>query len=242
MATAVFASVQKTRPDVLYPHAQWYFLLALVTTWIGFSRSYFAVLRSEPLLHHIHGALMGGWICLLILQPILYQRNRIELHRRLGRWGVYLLVPAIVVCGFLMVRGMFRTTQLPPFIVNHLAFLDLGSLLLMPTFVGLAVYYGRNVQLHARYIACTVLLLMPPALVRASFLLPFAGGGFATHVNVAMGLMSLILALLIVDDARRGHVRAPYPVALVANTVIGVAANFAQTWGWWHGLTAWIRG
>lgn len=80
MATATLAR-PGTRPGVLYPHAHWYFLVAMASTWLGFSRSYFGVIRTEPLLHHVHGALMGGWIALLVVQPLLYQRGRIKLHR-----------------------------------------------------------------------------------------------------------------------------------------------------------------
>lgn len=114
MATAVLIPA-KTRPGVVYPHAQWYFLLAIVITWVGFARSYFAVIRTEPLLHHIHGALMGGWIALLIVQPILYQRGKFRLHRTLGRWGAFVLMPAMLGIGFLMIRRMLRGHDMPPF-------------------------------------------------------------------------------------------------------------------------------
>src|ERR1700761_5147048 len=107
MAIAVLSS-PKIRSGVVYPHAQWYFLLAIVVTWVGFAQSYFAVIRTEPLLHHIHGALMGGWIVLLIVQPILYQRGQLRLHRTLGRWGAFLLIPLIVVVGVLVVHRMLR--------------------------------------------------------------------------------------------------------------------------------------
>src|ERR1700712_3279419 len=122
MATAT-ALPNRIKSDVLYPHAQWYFLLAMSITWVGFSHTYFAVVRTEPLLHHIHGALMGGWIALLIVQPMLYQRGRLQLHRTLGRWGVYLLMPAIVVCGFFMDRRMLRLHNAPPSVIDQLAFL-----------------------------------------------------------------------------------------------------------------------
>ena len=84
MATAT-ALPNRTKPGLLYPRAQWYFLLAIGITWLGFSRTYFAVARTEPLLHHIHGALMGGWIGLLVIQPMHYQRGKLQLHRALGR-------------------------------------------------------------------------------------------------------------------------------------------------------------
>lgn len=228
------------RSNVLYPHAQWWFLLAMMVTWIGFGRSYFAVIRTEPLLHHIHGALMGGWIGMLVLQPILYQRRQLTLHRLIGKVAAYAWLPGIVVCGLFMVRSMLRGTGLPPAVVDQLAFLDLTGLVLFSTFVGLAVRYRRNVQLHARYIACTVVLLMPPALVRAMFILPFLRFSFQFNVNLSMALMDFVLLVLIADDWRKGKIRAAYPVALLANTLVAVAANFAHEWGWWHALTGWI--
>lgn len=102
-------TLNRTKPSVLYLHAQWYFLLAMGITWLGFSRTYVAVVRTEPLLHHIHGALMSGWIALLVVQPMLYQRGIFQLHRTLGRWGVYLLMPAIA--GFDRQRSKTRGSQ-----------------------------------------------------------------------------------------------------------------------------------
>jgi len=240
VATATAVPV-RTQVRVLYPHAQWYFLAAMAITWLGFSRTYFAVVRTEPLLHHIHGALMGGWIALLVVQPILYQRGRIELHRTLGRWGVYLLMPAIVVCGLLMDRRMLVTHNAPPSIIDQLSFLDVTSLLMFPALIILSIYYARNLQLHARYIVCTVLLLMPPAVARALFMVP-GMTSFQVNVNVAEVLTNLVLLVLIVGDKLRGRIWSPYPMAMVAFTTTAVASNYAKYWAWWHSLSDWIAG
>jgi hypothetical protein len=237
VATAT-ALPTRTNTRVLYPHAQWYFFAAMAITWLGFSHTYFAVIQTEPLLHHIHGALMGSWIALLVVQPILYQRGKIELHRTLGKWGVYLLMPAIVICGFLMDRRMLRLHNAPPFIIDQLSFLDLTSLLLFPTLIILSIYYARNIQLHARYIVCTVLLLMPPALARAFFMFP-SMHSFQVNVNTAEALIQLVLLLLIIDDKRRGRIWAPYPLAFVAFAIPAVASNYAKNWVWWHSFSMW---
>jgi hypothetical protein len=230
-----------TTPRVLYPHAQWYFLLAMAITWLGFSRTYFAVIRTEPLLHHVHGALMGGWIALLVIQPMLYQRGHLQLHRRLGRWGVYLLVPAIVVCGFFMDRRMIRMQDVPPSIMDQLAFTDMALLILFPALVILSIYNARDVQLHARYIVCTVLLFMPPALSRALSFIPSIRS-FQASVNIAWAIVDLVLIVLIADDKRRGRIWAPYPLALATFTVLALSANYAKDWAWWHVLAGWIAG
>jgi hypothetical protein len=239
--TTSTALLSKTRPGLLYPHAQWYFLLAMGITWLGFSRTYFSVVRTEPLLHHIHGALMGGWIALLVVQPMLYQRGRLQLHRTLGRWGVYLLMPAIVLCGLLMDRRMLRIHNAPPSIIDQLAYLDLLSLLVFPALVILSIYYARNVQLHARYIVCTVLLLMPPALTRALFFLP-SMQSFQVNVNTAEAMVDAVLLFLIVGDERRGKIWVPYPLALGVFTVLAVTSNYAKNWAWWHVLSGWLAG
>jgi CDP-diglyceride synthetase len=238
MATAT-APLNRTKSSVLYPHAQWYFLVALGITWLGFSRTYFAVVNTEPLLHHMHGALMGGWIVLLIIQPMLYQRGKIQLHRTLGRWGVYLLMPAIVVCGALMVRRMIQMQNAPSFIIDQLSFLDLASLVVLPALVALSVYYARNLQVHARFIVCTVLLMMPPALTRALFFVP-AMKSFQVNVNTSEALVILALLVLIVGDQRRGKIWAPYPLAVVVFAAMAVASNHAKHWAWWHSLSGWI--
>ena len=240
MATATISLKEKT-PGVLYPYAQWYFLLAMAITWLGFSRTYFSVIRTEPLLHHIHGALMGGWIALLVIQPVLYQRGRIGLHRTLGRWGVYLLMPAIVVCGILMDRRMLITHNAPPSIIDQLAFLDLISLILFPSLVILSIYHARSVQLHARYIVCTVLLFMPPALTRALFFVP-SMHSFQVNVNTAEALVCVVLVALMVGEWRLGRIWAPYPLALIVFGLVAVASNYVRNWAWWREVSGWISG
>jgi hypothetical protein len=246
MSTTGLTRTSTTEPDgklrtVLYPHAQWYFLAAMVVTWIGFSQSYFAVIRTEPLLHHIHGALMGGWIALLVIQPILYQRGQLRLHRTLGRWGVYVWLPAILICGFLVDRRMLRTHNAPPLIIDQLAFLDLTSLILFPLLIALSIRDSRRVQLHARYIVCTVLLLMPPALARALFLIP-GMSSFQLNVNTAEGLVILVLLVLMMEDRKSGKVRLPYPLSTALFSATAVASNYTKSWPWWHDFTGWIAG
>ena len=242
MAIAVLSPV-KARTGVVYPHAQWYFLAAIVLTWVGFARTYFAVIRTQPLLHHVHGALMGGWIALLIVQPILYQRGQLRLHRTLGRWGAFVLIPLMLIVGLLMVRSMFRGTELPPFIVNHLAFLDLNALVDIPLFVSMAIFTARDVQRHARWISCTVLTMIPPALVRAMPMMPVFRHSFVKNVNLAMGATCVVLLALMLDDWRKaGKVYSPYPVALACTAFAAVGANYVGQWAWWHGLSGLLAG
>lgn len=126
----------------------------------------------------------------------------------------------------------------PPSVVDQLAFLDLVE---FPAFVILSIYYARNVQLHARYIVCTALLFMPPALTLALFIFPQMRS-FQVAVNTAEALVIVILLMLIVSDWRQGKIWAPYPLALLVFTTLAIICNDARAWAWWHRLSEWMAG
>jgi hypothetical protein len=83
----------------------------------------------------------------------------------------------------------------------------------------LAIYHRRDVALHARFMASTAILALPPALARLignvvpgihSFEAAFHGGTIVT---------GLVVAVLIYDDDQTGKVRAPY-LALLAVLIL----------------------
>ena len=60
-----------------------------------------------PLIMHLHALLMGSFLVLLLAQTTLVATGRCALHRRLGLVAM-VLVPALVVVGFLLVPGNYR--------------------------------------------------------------------------------------------------------------------------------------
>ncbi|MBS1601779.1 MAG: hypothetical protein JST42_03860 [Bacteroidetes bacterium] len=224
------------RPGVVYPRAHWYFALAIVVTWVGFSTTYFTRLKDNDIFHHIHGASAGLWMTLLIIQPILYQRGRLRLHRRLGKWASIVLVPLLVLGGIKMIHTMVRNADhYPPGVAYQLAWLDCCMLLTFLLFFGLAIFYGRNLHYHARYMACTVLVLLPPALTRACFFVPWIRS-FARALNVSFIIIELVLLLLMLDDRRYGGVKRPYVVAFFVFAAVHLSGDFAGQWSWWRGV------
>lgn len=227
------------RRVVLYPYAQWYFLAAIVVTWVGFARSYFMVLRQTSLAHHIHGACMAGWILLLITEPILYQRGKLDWHRKLGRWGAYGLVPVMCVTALYMIHlELTPATPFPRAVAYELGWLDVWSLFWFAAFVFLAIRYGRQLQLHARFMVCTVVMILPPAVGRALFLLPWVHT-FGQMLNTAYLIMAVISLLLILDDWRKGEIRPPYVICLLLHVPMLLAVNFAPTWHLWTRVADW---
>jgi len=219
---------------VLYPRAAWYFAAGILITWVGFSKSYFARLGANDIYHHIHGATAGAWMTLLIVQPILYHKNKLALHRKLGRIASIILVPLLVLGGLKMMHSMLNSQQFyPPGVVYQLAYIDACSILLFLLFFGLSLYNSKDIHAHARYMACTILVILPPAIVRALFLAPWFDN-FTKALNAGYFLTELALIVLLLDDRRYGPVRRPYMVALLLFVLLHVTLNLVPAWGWWH--------
>lgn len=232
---AVAAASVVARRAGLYPRASWYFALAMLITWVGFSRSYFLRLGDVTVWHHLHGASVGAWIGLLIVQPLLYQRGQLGWHRRLGRVS-YVLVPLLLLGGLKMMQLMMQSAAAyPPGAVYTLAYIDAYSLIFFALCFGLAIRHARQVQLHARYITLTVLIVLPPALARLLFLVP-SFETFDQTLNGSFGLIEAVLLLLLWHDHRTGTHYRPYWLGLLLFGVLHLTLNFAGGWAWWHRL------
>ena len=220
--------------NILYPKAQWYFALAAVITWIGFSKSYFGRFFQTDIYHHIHGTAAGLWILTLIVQPVLYQKNQLQLHRCLGRWAAFLIAPLFILAGIKMMQAMVQNpAAYPPGEVYRLAYIDLCSLVLFSLFLILGIRFGKNVQLHARFIAGTVLIIIPPAVARALFLISWFDS-FDKTLHASFVLTELAVLLMIRDDHRKGKLRSPYLLLFLLLAGLTISLNFIGGIQWWH--------
>jgi hypothetical protein len=67
----------------------------------GFSRTFFLPMAkgtlAKPLFVHVHGALFFGWTALLVLQASLAAMKRLRLHRKIGSYGGWLIIPMLLM-------------------------------------------------------------------------------------------------------------------------------------------------
>lgn len=224
---------QLSKKFILYPHASWYFGMGIIVTWIGFSKSYFAKLGDTDIYHHIHGATAGAWFLVLIIQPILYKQGKLALHRKVGRFACYFLMPLLLLGGLKMTQmELINQSNYPPGAPYVFSYLDFWSLIIFPIFVVLSIKNSRKIHLHARYMACTVLVLLPPALTRALFFIPWFDN-FMKGLNGSFFIVEIILLILLADDARTGGIRKPYILALLFFIFLHITLNLVGNWSWW---------
>lgn len=227
------ASQQTGKSPILYPYASYYFALALIITWVGFSQSYFGRLNQVSIFHHIHGALAGGWILVLIIQPILYQKGKLVLHGKIGKLAGYVLFPLLLLGGLKMIHSMLNSAAAyPPGAVNRLAYLDFVSVLLLIYFFYQGISKAKQLQLHARNMSMTVLIMLPPAIARMLFLIPWFDS-FDKTLNASYGLIVLILGILLFDDHKKGKIYPTYVLGIVDVAFMLISQNVIGDLQWW---------
>jgi hypothetical protein len=117
---------------------------------------------------HFHGVVMMGWVFMLLLQPILIRKRKMNLHRQVGRLS-YILAPLVLLSIFLVNQHAYHKVLKTAGESQAVAALAL----IFPAFVFfailyfLAIRYRHRPALHMRFMCSTAFLFIPPALDRA---------------------------------------------------------------------------
>lgn len=225
---------QKATTAPFYRHAWLWFTLAMAVIITGFFKSFISKIAETDLVHHFHGITSGGWILLLIIQPFLYSRNKMDIHRNLGKIS-FILAPLLVISGLMMMHLMLgREGGLNP-TTYIISFLDVIILTQFIFFYVSAIMHRHNMQLHARYMAGTVLALLPPGLARIALLIPALTKGIL-WLDVTYILLELTTIILIADDKRSGKIYPPYVIALLFFIFQHIGLHFIAGWPLWQKL------
>lgn len=171
----------------------------LAVALVGFSTTYFVPLGkgsfAAPWVVHGHGALMFGWLLLLLVQSLLVRSGRLRAHRRLGWLGAF-LAPAIVVSGVAV--GAFATRRdlaaqgqswpLGAFVNICIEMLVFGVL------VGLAMLARRRPEAHKRYLVLATISALGPAWFRFRHFLTFVPNPLVVFSLVADSVLLVVMA------------------------------------------------
>jgi hypothetical protein len=218
-------------------------LVVLLSTFLGFAPTYYLrfALRPahpiEPLVPYvfIHGLLYSAWVLLFVAQTALVAAGRIDLHRRLGLTGVWLIAVMIPVGLMVALGGVNRPLTAPPGL-SPLSWLAI-SLLDLPVFGGLiitALVKRRVPATHKRLMLIAMVDMMRPSLGR---LLPMLGAPGPVPLLVPL---LFLLPLILWDWRSRGRV---HPATMWGSLLVaGVTLLTLAIWTTpaWLAFAGWI--
>ena len=273
MATLAQTFAGDRRPDLLSgtPRAgfidRWIFVFTaasfVVITFTGFIPDSLmkiaAVQAGErppfPLVLHMHAALMGTFLLLLLTQTTLMATGKCALHRRVGI-AAFVVAPAIVLVGFVLVPTMYHQTwyaaQAAPsgpardklqqivLIRDNIMLLQFRIGLLFPLFllIGLRAR-GINAGLHKRMMILAPVMALPAAIDRITWLpttLP------ATPLATDLYTLLAVSPMFLWDVIRNRRIHEAYWIWLAVNLPFAVAVQ--GLWGtqWWHSMAPRLMG
>lgn len=203
--------------------------LVFIIVVAGFGPGYVSSILSElgtPLVLHFHALVFGGWIALFTIQALLPAFGRIDLHRKLGKFGIGYAV-------FLVVVGLVTTVNRVAFHYNEgqqefaKAFLiaPLSDMIVFPIFFAAAIVYRHKPEIHKRLMLVATVMLTIAAVGRMSFLPP------SYFVITGVWLSPLLIA--IAYDFYKKHIVHPaYVVGVLTLALVPLRDRLTTTDSW----------
>ncbi len=188
----------------------WLWVLVLFAlTFVAFWPGYFSKLPNSELAHHYHAASAVLWMILAIGQSWTVHNDHLALHRVTGL-AVFLLFPFFLIAGVWVIHVEATTlagdfTSLDGRIIAQIGWFDLLANIAFALLFWMGLKYRYRVQLHARYMLATLLLVISPLGFRLlSMAVPFLDNDENFSFAMAGGnLIALAVALYLYRQAPR---------------------------------------
>jgi uncharacterized membrane protein YozB (DUF420 family) len=201
-------------------------LAILASAFLGFARSFYLKpvfpdwpAPAEPIFV-VHGLAFTAWVLLLLAQATLIARQRVDLHRRIGAFGVALAIIMVVLGTLGALIAAARPTGFVGVPVPPLQFLavPLFAIALFSFFVTVAIARRRDAQGHKRLMLLASFQLVTAAIARWPVISNYGPLAF-------FGITDLFLVALAIWDFRsRGRL---HPATLWGGLLM-IAAQPAQ--------------
>ena len=207
-----------------------------------------------PLIMHMHAALMGSFLLLLLAQTTMVATGRCAAHMKLGLLSL-LLAPALVVVGFLLAVGNYQAVwgaalSGPVEIRERMGALGLrlDNILLLQTRIGILfpIFLAiglrarrRDAGLHKRMMILATAVTLPAGIDRIPWLpttLPLSplGPDFWTLVAVS--------PMFVWDVVRNHYVHRAYWIWLGVALPVTIAVHALWDTPWWHAAARQLAG
>ena len=248
-----------TSPNLMAAVDRWiwvfmaaFFIAITLTGFVPDSLQKVAMVRAGarppfPPVLHVHAVLMGSFLVLLLVQSWLMATGRRQRHMLLGRLA-FVLVPAIIVTGFLLVPTIYRQVwngahvapspvreqlQQTLLFLDNIALLQLQAGILFAVFIWLALRARRtDPDFHKRMMFLAIALPLQAAIDRIGWLPPIHPGPFSTDLYTLLAVSPLFLW----DVVRQRPVQRVYLVWLGLFLPVAVAVNLLWDMPGWHAL------
>jgi len=264
MATLADSIVPIDRVDILTgtPRAQivdrWIYVFMAATlvivTLIGFVPDSFSKMAAVtdgsrppfPMILHMHAVLMGSFLMLLLAQTWLAATGKTKGHMQLGV-ATALLVPALVVVGFLLAPAIYQESvqaaqnagpeareKLQAIVLRkeNILLNQTRIGILFPLFIAIGLAARRkDAGLHKRMMILATASALGPAFARITWLPTTFPASPLSHELYMLGVLA---PMFFWDVYRNGFVHKAYVIWATISLPVVVVVNVLWDTPWWH--------
>ena len=190
---------------------------------------------------HFHAAIGALWLLLVLTQALLIVARKRPVHRALGRVS-YVAAPLFVLSSVLLAHHRF--SRMDPATFNQEAYtlyLPLTAALLFAAAWSLALVYRASVRLHARFMACTALLLLDPVLGRFLAFHVVELPEFWHYQLITFSAECAVVGMLYKTLPSPSLERRVFGIFGVVYAAVLVLWFFAPRTAAWHAWATWFR-
>jgi hypothetical protein len=203
-------------------------ILLIVLANVGFYKTYFShfpgfedyVRPDGRQLHftwimHFHGMMMIGWLLMLLVQPLLILKGKVELHRLVGRLS-YVLAPLVLLTMYLVTRAALDRVVAPEeqaVVVARRMALDVPLIIFFAIVYILAIVYKHRTSLHSRFMVSTAFMLIGPPLSR--LLRAYFDYDREGSIDLSRTIIVFIALTVTIGDSLRLKSISPFALVLV---------------------------
>jgi len=225
----------------LYRNATFALAFLFLFAFWGFWPNYFSQLLDQSNWRfHFHSMSLISWCVLMVLQAYFIRANKRATHRATGKLS-YLIVPLIIVSTILLSHYQEKPRTLD---LGMFGLAIVTTLLLQFVFAyGLAIYNRHNPMIHARFMICTALPMIPPIFDRIMvfYLLPPERIQYLPQMISYLSVDLALIALSVWDWKSRRNLTV-FPVVLAAYILFQIPTFVAHRTASWRVLTEWFLG
>ncbi len=207
--------------------------LVLLGFWPSYFSKFFDGSGRFSFYFHFHAAVVGLWILLLIIQPLLIRKRKMALHRFLGKlsYGLFpLLFVSILLLAHSRIQGLKGDLGLNLFV-------PFKDLLIIGVAYYIAIRYRYTVDIHARGMVATGLVCIEPALSRLLYntthLVPF-------YYLATIAVIYILLIVLIIRERKQPVGRWVFPLILGLYAIVHAIILFQIRIGPWELFCKWF--
>ena len=227
MATIAAPVRQPINPDrIFFPSMC---LLILITVWLGFSKTYYAVgmvhaQLPSPIIH-VHAVIFTLWLLTLVIQTGLVSAKKVQLHRKLGLWG-FGLAASMIVVGLMAGTNALRRGMSPPgsgLDPRVFYIVPVSGILLFGVLVGWAYLVRRRPMEHKRLIIFASLLILDAAIGRFPYTITPMGPLAQSFILIGLMVPMLVYDFATLKKINRVTIASSLLIVLVLFTRIPLA-------------------